>query len=69
MCANQLRERMAYPASRSMMMVVIAAVVMVVAASVIASGSDVIVGLAHGIGRLREMPSLYDICAYVNICS
>jgi hypothetical protein len=29
----------------------------------------VIVGMAHAIGGFREMPSLYDICAYVNICN
>jgi hypothetical protein len=69
MSTDQLRERMAYPASRSMMMVVIAAVVMVVAMSMIAGGSGVIVGMAHGIGGIREMPSLYDICACVNICN
>jgi hypothetical protein len=52
-----------------MMMVVITAVVMVVAMSMITRGSGVIVGMAHGIGGFREMPSLYDICAYVNICN
>ena len=52
-----------------MMMVVIAAVVKVVAMPRIASGSGVLVSMAHGLGGLREIPSLYDICAYVNICS
>jgi hypothetical protein len=52
-----------------MMMVVITAVVMVVAMSMITRGSGVIVGMAHGIGGFREMPSLYDICAYVNVCN
>jgi hypothetical protein len=47
---------------------VIAAVVMVVAMSM-TRGSGVIVGMAHGIGGIREMPSLYDICAYVNVCN
>jgi hypothetical protein len=69
--ADQLRERMAYPveATRSMMMVVIAAVVMVVAMSMIASGSVVLVSMAHGMDGVKREPSLYDICAYVNICS
>jgi hypothetical protein len=67
MSADQLRERMSYPASRSMM-IMIAAVVMVVAKPRIVSGSAVVVGLAHGIGGLGEMSSLYDICAYVNTC-
>ena len=69
MSTEQLRECMAYSASRSMIMVVGAAVVMVVAMSMITSGSAVMVGLVHWIGGLREMPLLYDTCAYVNICS
>lgn len=56
MSTEQLRERMAYPAEASRwMMVMIAAVVMVVAMSMIASGSAVMVGLAHGIGGLRDV--------------
>ena len=50
---------MAYPASRSMMMVMIAAVLMVVAMSMIASGSAMVVGLAHGIGGLRDLHYRY----------
>jgi hypothetical protein len=54
--ADQLRERMAYPveATRSMMMVVIAAVVMVVAMSMIASGSVVLVRMAHGMDGVKR---------------
>jgi hypothetical protein len=37
-----------------MMMVMIAAMVMVVAMSMFASGSAVMVGLAHGIGAFRD---------------